>query len=109
MNKNDMIDCKDCLFENGCDMCGVRHKINLQENLNVLCEDGEKIIVSDLTVNYLQVMYSRISIKPVDSVKSINSEIIVLSVHKPSLTTNNKIEDEAIYLMDRFRQLYKTT
>jgi hypothetical protein len=96
MKLSDMLECKDCNFSNACNMCGITIKKRLQEKLNYLCEGDEKIIVSDLTINYLMVTYS----------DSKDTDTITLTSYKPNLT-KNKIDDEVIELMDRFRELYK--
>jgi len=96
MNLNDMLECKDCYFGNACDMCGITRKKELQEKLNILCEGDEKIIVSDLTINYLMVTYTNGS----DTKNSIS-----ITSHKSNLT-KDKIDDESINVMDQARTLY---
>jgi len=96
MKKSDMLECKDCHFENACDMCGIDRKKKLQEKLNILCEGDEKIIVSDLSINYLMVTYTN----GLDTKNSIS-----ITSHKSNLT-KDKIDDESINVMDQARTLY---
>jgi hypothetical protein len=98
MKISDMLECKGCHFSNACDMCGVAREKKLLDKLSILCEDSEKVEVRQLTVNYLIVEYTN----------DVDGKCTTLTSHKDDLT-DDKIDNEAICLMDELRKLYKET